>query len=71
MFIKLTFYPSNKPTILNVSSIKSIYQVYNKQGGEYNTKIEFNNGSYVNVYETLDEILMVLPSEKREWGLSE
>ena len=36
--------------------VKSIYSVFNRVTEESNTKIEFVDGTFTNVYETVDEI---------------
>jgi hypothetical protein len=37
-------------------AIKSIYSVYNKVTDDYITKIEFLDGTFINVEESLEEI---------------
>jgi hypothetical protein len=56
MFIKLSYYPNKKTTLVNPFSVKSIYSIYNRVSEENVTKIEFVDGTYVNVYESPDEI---------------
>ncbi len=56
MFIKLSYYPNKKTTLVNPFSVKSIYSIYNRVSEEIVTKIEFVDGTYVNVYESPDEI---------------
>jgi|688.fasta_scaffold10641_28 hypothetical protein len=56
MLLKLTFYRNNKTTLVNSLAIKSIYSVYNKVTDDYTTKIEFLDGTFINVEESLEEI---------------
>ena len=56
MLLKLTFYRNNKTTLVNSLAIKSIYSVYNKVTDDYITKIEFLDGTFINVEESLEEI---------------
>jgi hypothetical protein len=56
MLLKLTFYRTNKTTLVNSLAIKSIYSVYNKVTNNYITKIEFLDGTFINVEESLEEI---------------
>ena len=56
MLIKLSYYPNKKTTLVNPFSVKSIYSIYNRVSEEIVTKIEFVDGTYVNVYESPDEI---------------
>lgn len=56
MLVKLTYYKTGQPTLINLNQVESIYQVYDKTCDKHSTKIQFK-GSYVNVEETLDEIL--------------
>jgi hypothetical protein len=56
MFIKLSHYPTRKSNLINPFLVKSIYSVFNRVTEESNTKIEFVDGTFTNVYETVDEI---------------
>jgi hypothetical protein len=56
LLLKLTFYRNNKTTLVNSLAIKSIYSVYNKVTDDYTTKIEFLDGTFINVEESLEEI---------------
>jgi len=56
MFIKLLHYATRKPNLINPFLIKTIYSVYNRTTEEVNTKIEFVDGTFTNVCESLDEI---------------
>lgn len=56
MFIKLSYYPNGKTTLVNPFSVKSIYSVFNRTTEENVTKIEFVDGTFVNVLESPDEI---------------
>ena len=63
MLLKLTFYRNNKTTLVNSLAIKSIYSVYNKVTDDYTTKIEFLDGTFINVEESLDEIYFLFQSQ--------
>lgn len=56
MFIKLSHYPTRKPNLINPFLVKLIYSVFYKVTEEVNTKIEFVDGTFTNVYESVDEI---------------
>lgn len=56
MFIKLSHYPTRKSNLINPFLVKSIYSVFNRVTEESNTKIEFVDGTFTNVYESVDEI---------------
>ncbi len=56
MLIKLSYYPNKKTTLVNPFSVKSIYTIYNRVSEENVTKIEFVDGTFVNVFESPDEI---------------
>ena len=58
MLLKLTYYGSTRPTLVNVNNVESIYQVYDKVGRRYSTKICFKgNESFINVEEDLQTIM--------------
>ena len=58
MLLKLTNYGSNRPTLINMDKVESIYQVYDKNEKRMSTKICFNgSSSFVNVEEDLQTIM--------------
>lgn len=58
MLIKLTYYGTDRPTLVNLNNVESIYQVYDKVTRRFSTKICFRgNESYVNVEEELQTVL--------------
>lgn len=59
MLIKLSHYPNGKTTLVNLFSVKSIYSVFNRTTEENVTKIEFVDGTFVNVLESPDEIYLL------------
>jgi uncharacterized protein YlzI (FlbEa/FlbD family) len=59
MLIKLTYYGSGNPTLVNTENIETIYQLFDKTQGRYSTKITFGNNSYLNVEESLTEIMKI------------
>ena len=66
MLVKLTYYGTNRPTLVNLENVESIYQVFDKLSRRYSTKICFRgNESYINVEEDLQTILR-LDQETKE-----
>lgn len=57
MLVKLTYYGTGKPTLINLSNVETIYQVADKIQQRISTKIVFKGGNYVNVEEDLQTIL--------------
>ncbi len=57
MLVKLTYYGTGKPTLVNLSKVETIYQVADKFQQKLSTKILFNGGNYINVEEDLQTIL--------------
>lgn len=58
MIIKLTYYGTNRPTLINLDNVESIYEVYDKTQGRFSTKVCFRgNDSYVNVEEDLKTLM--------------
>ena len=58
MLLKLTNYGTNRPTLINMSKVESIYQVYDRNEKRMSTKICFNgSSSFVNVEEDLQTIM--------------
>lgn len=66
MLVKLTYYGTDRPTLVNLGNVESIYQVFDKVSKRYSTKICFKgNESYINVEEDLQTILR-LDQETKE-----
>jgi hypothetical protein len=58
MIIKLTYYGTDRPTLVNMNNVESVYQVYDKGAKRFSTKICFSgNQSYINVDEDLQTIM--------------
>jgi hypothetical protein len=58
MLVKLTYYGTDRPTLVNMDNVESIYQVFDKSMKRYSTKICFSgNESFINVEEDLQTIL--------------
>lgn len=57
MIIKLTYYGTNRPTLINFDNVESVYELYDKVQKRMSTKICFGNNSYVNVEEDLKTIM--------------
>lgn len=64
MLIKLTYYGTGKPTLVNLESVETMYQVVDKNKSRLSTKVLFKGGNYINVEEELQEIL------KLQWEMS-
>lgn len=65
MLIKLTYYGTDRPTLVNLDNVESIYQVFDKVMKRFSTKICFKgNDSYINVEEELQTILRLAQEVK-------
>lgn len=51
MLIKLTYYGTNKPTLVNMDKVQNIYQIFDKINRRMTTKVCFDSASYINVEE--------------------
>jgi hypothetical protein len=56
MFIKLTNANSKRPVVINPSNIHSMYELVDRTNGNFITKINFNENSYIMVNERLEDI---------------
>lgn len=60
MIVRLTYYGSNRSTLVNLKKVESIYQVYDRINRRFSTKICFNgNNSFINVEEDLQTIMQL------------
>ncbi len=67
MLIKLTYYGTDRPTLVNINNVESVYQVFDKATRKFSTKICFKgNESYVNVEEELQTVLRL--AQEAEMG---
>lgn len=57
MLVKLTYYGTGKPTLVNLNNAETIYQIVDKHQSRVSTKISFKGGNYINVEEDLQTIL--------------
>ena len=57
MLVKLTYYGTGKPTLVNLNNVETVYQVVDKIQQKLSTKILFKVGNYINVEEDLQTIL--------------
>lgn len=57
MLVKLTYYGTGKPTLVNLNNVETVYQVVDKIQQKLSTKILFKGGNYINVEEDLQTIL--------------
>lgn len=65
MLTVLTYQGNTKKTIVNLSEVKTIYEVYNKEEGCFTTKIVFNTSTprmedFINVTETIEDIANIV-----------
>jgi hypothetical protein len=56
MFIKLTNANSKRPVVINPSNIHSMYEMVDRTNGNFITKINFNENSYIMVAERLEDV---------------
>ena len=63
MLVKLTYYSTGNPTLVNLSNVETNYQVVDKYQCGVSTKIQFQGGTFVNVEEDLQTILKI------QWGM--
>lgn len=56
MFIKLTNCNSKRPVVINPSNVHSMYETVDRNNGNFVTKINFNENSYIIVTERLEDI---------------
>lgn len=63
MLVKLTYYSTGYPTLVNLSNVETIYQVADKNQNRISTKIVFKGGNYINVEEDMQTILSI------QWGM--
>lgn len=67
MLIKLTYYGTDRPTLVNIKNVESVYQIFDKAKKRFSTKICFKgNESYVNVEEELQTVLRL--AQEAEMG---
>lgn len=59
MLIKLTYQGKGTPTLVNLNNVKSVYPIHDRRNDEIVTKIEFVDGSYVNVSEDIKTIYQI------------
>jgi hypothetical protein len=62
MLVRLTYYGTNKGTLINLDNVHNIYQVFDKINRRLVTKVCFNVNNYINVEETPQEILKLQQS---------
>ena len=56
MLIKLTYQGKGTPTLVNLQNVKNIYPIHDKRTDTIATKIDYIDGSFVNVVESVKEI---------------
>ena len=56
MLIKLTYQGKGTPTLVNLQNVKNVYPILDKRNDKIVTKVEYIDGSYVNVEEDVKTI---------------
>jgi hypothetical protein len=56
MFVKLTYYDKGTPTLVNLDNVNTVYPVYDTSRGRVSTKIQFKDGEFMNVEESIGDI---------------
>lgn len=56
MLIKLTYQGKGTPTLVNLQNVKNIFSILDKRNDKVATKIEYIDGTYVNVEEDIKTI---------------
>ena len=65
MLVKLTYYGTDRVTLVNLDNVESVYQVFDKVLKRFSTKICFRgNESYINVEEDLQTVLRLAQETK-------
>ena len=59
MLIKLTYQGKGTPTLVNLQNVKNVYPILDKRNDKIVTKVEYIDGSYVNVEEDVKTIFLV------------
>lgn len=63
--IKLSYFGTNKPTLVNINESTSIYRMTDNKSGKLITKINFNGQSYIMVNEDLETIYKLVQDSKK------
>lgn len=56
MLIKLTYTGKGIPTLVNLNNVKNIYCIHDKRTNSILTKVEYVDGSFINVVEDIKTI---------------
>jgi len=56
MLIKLTYQGKGTPTLVNLRNVKNVYPILDKRNDKVATKVEYIDGTYVNVEEDIKTI---------------
>jgi hypothetical protein len=56
MLIKLTYQGKGTPTLVNLRNVKNVYPILDKRNNKIATKVEYIDGTYVNVEEDIKKI---------------
>lgn len=59
MLVKLTYYGTDRPTLINLEMVTNIYQVFDKINRRFVTKVCFDANNYINVVESLQTIMKI------------
>jgi hypothetical protein len=64
MFIKVTYFGKNRPTIINVDKMETMYQKIDRNSNRISTCIQFSKDNYILVDETPQEIMQLIEGAK-------
>ncbi len=64
MLIKVTYFGKDRPTIINIDKIESMYQKIDRNTNRICTNIQFGKENYILVEETLQDIIQLIEGAK-------
>jgi hypothetical protein len=64
MLIKVTYFGKDRPTIINIDKIESMYQKIDRNSNRICTNIQFGKENYILVEESLQDILKLIENAK-------
>jgi hypothetical protein len=65
MLVRLTYYGTDKVTLVNFENVESVYQVFDIMNKRFSTKICFSGDSFVNVEEDLQTVMKLSQEVKQ------
>jgi hypothetical protein len=64
MFIKVTYFGKDRPTLINVDKIETMYQKIDRNANRICTSIQFSKENYILVEESLQDIIKLIEDAK-------